>query len=168
MEYSTIFIFIFYIVCVYIFLHTYYYLVDIDNCPCFKKDGKYAVNIDFMKFFQVLEIFILTVFLSIFMYLKLFNKKSMVSANIKNHVPKILLITPIVVLLIISAFMSYNVLNFYNNIKEDCKCANSWYRYFIYYEGIVSLISVFRVVISFILLSILFIVASLSLNNKKK
>lgn len=168
MEYSTIFIVIFYFVCVYIFLHTYYYLVDIDNCPCFKKDGKYAVNIDFMKFFQVLEIFILTIFLALFLFMKSnFKSNGKVLAKFKEGIPKIVLLIPVIVLLVISAFMSYNVMNFYINVKEDCKCANSWYRYFIYYEGIVSLISVFRVVISFILLSILFIVASLSMNKKK-
>jgi hypothetical protein len=167
MENSTIFIIIFYFICVYIFLQTFYYLEEIDKCPCFKKDGKYAVNIDFMKFFQVLEIFILTVFIALFMYLKLFNKKGIATANIKNNVPQFVLLLPVIVLLVISGFMSYNVLNFYTNIKEDCKCADSWYRYFIYYEGIVSLISVFRVVISFILLTILLIVASLTTNKTK-
>jgi len=168
MDNSTIFVVIFYFICVYIFLHTYYYLVEIDNCPCFEKDGKYAVNIDFMKFFQVLEIFILTVFLSLFLFIKTkINSKDIIPDKFKENVPKIVLLVPVFVMLVISGFMTYNVMNVYFNIKEDCKCTDSWYRYFLYYEGIVSLISVFRVVVSFILLTILFIVATLSIKTVK-
>jgi hypothetical protein len=142
--------------------------VEIDNCPCFEKDGKYAVNIDFMKFFQILEIFILTVFLALFLFMKSnFKSNGMMLAKFKEGIPKIILIIPVIVMLVISGFMSYNVINLYINIKEDCKCTDSWYRYFLYYEGVVSLISVFRVVVSFIVMAILLIVATLTIKNAK-
>ena len=167
MEGSTIFVFIFYFICVYIFLQTYYYLEQIDNCPCFQKDGKYAVNIDFMKFFQVLEIFLITVFLSLFLLIKS-KPKTIGSAKNMMGIPKFVLMLPLIVLIVISAFMSYNVLNLYINIKSDCKCTDSWYRFFLYYEGVVSMISVFRFVVSIILLAILLIIAGVSMKNINK
>ena len=168
MEGSTIFVIIFYFICVYIFLHTYYYLEQIDNCPCFKKDGKYAVNIEFMKFFQVLEIIMITVFLSLFLLIKSkMATKEYIAKAITSSMPKFILMLPLVVLIVISAFMSYNVLNLYSNIKSDCKCTDSWYRYFLYYEGIVSLISVFRFIVSVILLLIVLIIAGFSMKKIK-
>jgi len=83
----TIITIIFYIICLYIFLHTYYYLVEIDNCPCFHKDGKYEVNIEFMKFFQVLEIFIL----SVLVFSTLFFKSN--SFKSKKKTPPLLLLS---------------------------------------------------------------------------
>jgi hypothetical protein len=78
------------------------------------------------------------------------------------------LMIPLITLIVISAFMSYNVLNLYINIKSDCKCTDSWYRYFLYYEGIVSMISVFRFVVSLILLIILLKIAGVSMKNINK
>jgi hypothetical protein len=167
METSTIFVIVFYFICVYIFLHTYYYLEEIDNCPCFQKDGKYAVNIDFMKFFQILEIFLITVFLSLFLLVKskMATKESLTKAM--SPMPKFILMLPLLVLIVISAFMTYNVLNLYSNIKSDCKCTDSWYRFFLYYEGIVSMISVFRFVVSIILISIVLIIAGFGVKKLK-
>jgi hypothetical protein len=47
-------------------------------------------------------------------------------------------------LLAISFYMGVNVVNLYMNIKSDCKCANSYYKYFVYYEGIIGLSTVLR------------------------
>ena len=166
MNTSKIFVVIFYFVCLYIFLHTYYYLDEMDRCPCFQKDGKYAVNIDFMKFFQVLEIFLLTVFLSLFLFVTSIGKTKQLKSN-KLELPKFLMVLPMFVLLGISAYMSYNVLHMYYNIKEDCKCVDSWYRYFLYYEGAMSGVSVLRVVVSVLFLAIFSIVYFVTKGIKK-
>lgn len=148
---------IFYLLCVYIFVQTYLYLDEIDRCPCFHKDGKYAVSIDFMKFFQVLEIVILTASLG-----SLYFMKSKGKVDLKNNkTPSIILSLTVIIMLIISTFMAYNVINMYTNIKDDCKCVDSWYRYFLYYEGFVSLITVFRFVLIFLLFGIFFIMSKL-------
>ena len=153
METKTIFIIIFYFICVYIFLHTYFYLDQINKCPCFHKDGKYAVNLDFMKFFQILEIFILTVLVGSSLFFKSKTFKS------KNKAPPIFLLSlTVIILLSISGYMTYNVVHLYNNIKDDCECVDSWYRFFLYYEGIVSGITVFRFIAMFLLLSIFIII----------
>ena len=157
METAKIFVIIFYFICLYIFLHTYYYLDQIDKCPCFHKDGKYEVNIDFMKFFQILEIFVLTVYLVSILF---FSSKIFKSKNKK--VPVVMISLVMAFLLAVSGGMAYNVVNLYNNIKEDCKCVDSWYRYFLYYEGIVSFITVFRFISLFLLLIIFYIMSKLS------
>ena len=152
-----IFVLVFYLLCVYIFVQTYLYLDEIDRCPCFHKDGKYAVSIDFIKFFQVLEIIILTASLG-----TMFFQKSKAKVDVKKaQAPTIILSLTVIIMLIISAFMAYNVINMYTNIKDDCKCVDSWYRYFLYYEGFVSLITVFRFVLVFLLVGIFFIMSKL-------
>ena len=152
-----IFVLVFYLLCVYIFVQTYLYLDEIDRCPCFHKDGKYAVSIDFMKFFQVLEIVILTASLGTMFFLK---SKGKIDVK-KAQAPTFVLSLTVIIMLIISAFMAYNVINMYSNIKDDCKCVDSWYRYFLYYEGFVSLITVFRFVLIFLLFGIFFIMSKL-------
>lgn len=157
MGFGNILVIIFYLLCVYIFVQTYLYLDEIDRCPCFHKDGKYAVSIDFMKFFQILEIVILTASLG-----SLYFMKSKGKVDLKNNkTPSVVLSLSVIIMLIISAFMAYNVINMYTNIKEDCKCVDSWYRYFLYYEGFVSLITVFRFVLVFLLFGIFFIMSKL-------
>ena len=152
METAKIFVIIFYFICLYIFLHTYYYLVQIDNCPCFHKDGKYEVNIDFMKFFQILEIIILSIYVSSIFF---FKSNTFKMKNVP--MPTIILSLTIFLMLGISIYMTINVFNLYINIKEDCKCVDSWYRFFIYYEGIVSLIAVFRIVVLSLILLMVFL-----------
>jgi len=76
-------------------------------------------------------------------------------------VPSFILGLTVVIMIIISALMAYNVMNLYNNIQDDCKCVDSWYRYFLYYEGFVSVITVFRFIVVFLLFGIFFIMSKL-------
>ena len=164
METGKIFVIVFYLICVYIFVQTYLYLDQIDRCPCFHKDGKYAVSIDFMKFFQVLEIFILTASLATIFFMNSKGRKTL-DNSINGKKPgarTIVLSLTIIIMLIISGVMAYNVMNMYNNIKDDCKCVDSWYRFFLYYEGIVSLVTVFRFIVMFLLIGIFYIMTQIN------
>lgn len=152
MDRGKIFVLIFYVILLYIFIHTYYYLDQINKCACFQKEGKYGVNIDFMKFFQVLEIFILTIYVGSMFFFKSSHFKIK-----KIPTPTFILTLSILLLVGISLYMTINVLNLYTNIKEDCKCVDSWYRFFLYYEGIVSLITVFRFVVMILVLALIFL-----------
>jgi hypothetical protein len=134
---------ILYIIVIYIFIHTYFYLDQLNNCECFNKNDKYAVNLEFMKWFQILEIFIFSIYVGfmLFIYKKNSNNK------INNTFTGLLLSSiSLALLLAISLYMGVNVINLYMNIKDDCKCANSNYKYFVYYEGILSMSSVLRFV----------------------
>jgi len=134
---------ILYIIVIYVFIHTYFYLDQLNNCECFNKNDKYAVNLEFMKWFQILEIFIFSIYVGfmLFIYKKNSNNK------INNTFTGLLLSSiSLALLLAISLYMGVNVINLYMNIKDDCKCANSNYKYFVYYEGILSMSSVLRFV----------------------
>jgi hypothetical protein len=151
-SYSKVLTLLMYLIMMYILIHTYYYLVKIDTCECFNKNDKYAVNIEFMKFYQILEM----ILLSIFVLIGFIN-----SSKTKIMIPKmsgIFLSTLTFVLLLgISIYMSYNTFNFYMNVKEDCKCVNSWYKYFVYFEGISTFISALRILFMILFIFMVFI-----------
>jgi hypothetical protein len=132
-------ILILYIIILFIFIYTYYYLVQLNSCECFVKNDKYSVNIEFMKFFQVLEIFIFTIYVGMMMFFNFKIKKKM-----NTPMPLLLSTLSLALLIGINAYMSYNVFNLYKNIKEDCSCSSGFFKYFLYYEGIVSGINVLR------------------------
>ena len=57
---------IFSIVAIIVLVQIYQYLTDIESCPCFKSSQHkgYRVNLEYMKFYQVLEIMTLLIFLA--------------------------------------------------------------------------------------------------------
>jgi hypothetical protein len=123
----------------YVFFHTYLYLDQLNTCECFNKSDKYAVNIDFMKWFQILEMFIFTIYVvfMLFIYKRTIKLKDTFTGLLLSSIS-------LALLLAISLYMGMNVVNLYMNIKDDCKCANSNYKYFVYYEGILSISTVLR------------------------
>ncbi len=141
LNYSKILTLVIYLIMMYILIQTYYYLVKIDNCECFNKNDKYAVNVEFMKFYQFLEMILLT----IFVFIGFLN-----SLKLKVVIPKMsgmfLSTLTFVLLLGVSVYMSYNTFHFYMNVKQDCKCVNSWYKYFVYFEGISTFITALRII----------------------
>ena len=153
-NYQKIIVLVLYLIVLFVFIHTYMYLNQLLTCECFIKNNKYSVNIEFMKFFQVLEIFIFSIYVGFMVF---------VTTNINKQMPspKILASISLALLIAISGYMAYNVVNLYTNISEDCKCANSVYRYFLYYQGIVGASTVLR----FIAL-ILMIGLALLFNNR--
>ena len=132
-------IIILYLIVMYVFFHTYLYLDQLNSCECFNKSDKYAVNIDFMKWFQILEMFIFTIYVvfMLFIYKRTIKLKDTFTGLLLSSIS-------LALLLAISLYMGMNVVNLYMNIKDDCKCANSNYKYFVYYEGIVSISTVLR------------------------
>ena len=136
-------LFVLYLLVLYIFIHTYIYLENLNKCPCFQIDKNYAVDIEFMKMYQILEIILFTLYVGLMTF---FNKKNIKQKSIIKFLTSISLI----LLVGINAYMAYNVLNLYTNIKEDCKCANEFYKLFVYYEGIISVSYVLRIVTMFV------------------
>jgi hypothetical protein len=141
LNYSKVFSLITYVIMMIILIQIYYYLIQINNCECFNKNDKYSVDVEFMKFYQILEMILLTIFV---------GTSFITSSKTKQYIPKMggifLSTLTFIILTGISIYMTYNTFNFYMNVKQDCKCANSWYRYFIYFEGIGTFISVLRVI----------------------
>ena len=146
-NYQKIFVLVLYLLVLFVFIHTYMYLNQLLTCECFVKNNKYSVNIEFMKFFQVLEIFIFSIYVGFMLFVTSKINKQMPS-------PKILASISLALLICISGYMAYNVVNLYMNISEDCKCANSVYRYFLYYQGVVGASTVLRFIALFIMIGL--------------
>ena len=100
-----------------------------------------------MKFFQVLEIFIFSIYIGFMLFVTSKINKKMPS-------PKILASISLALLVGISGYMAYNVVNLYTNISEDCKCSNSVYRYFLYYQGVVGASTVLRFIALIIMIGL--------------
>jgi hypothetical protein len=145
-----IFIGILSIICLYILYKTYYYLQQVEQCDCFKDDDKkYGVNIEYMKFFQILHIIIFIMYVS----WGFFIKRPMVGYRCGFNFISVQLL---ILLLCLYGYMFYNILHFYRNVKSDCKCVDqSIYKYFIYFQGISSLMSVMQIIYSFLLIIII-------------
>ena len=134
-----------YLICLTVFIMTYLYLEKINQCACFEKKN---VDIPFMKFFQILEIISLTVFFGALYISKMIKKKG---------IHPFFLVVFMVAFLVIHGYMSYNVFNVYNNIKEECKCTNGWPRYLLYTEGVLSLVGTVRITLTLLFLLLFFI-----------
>ena len=74
-------LFVLYLLVVYIFVHTYLYLENLNKCPCFNINPKYSVDIEFMKFFQIFEIIIFTIYFGLMAFL---SKKSLIKKPTNN------------------------------------------------------------------------------------
>ena len=129
----------------YILVQVLSYLNEVESCPCFNEQNnkeKYSSNIEFMKFYQFLEI----ISLIIFIVLVNFYKFPLKSSKINNRgMLKIMLLISLFVLLFVSGYMSYNVAIFYLNMKKECICVNKWQKYFLYLEGIFNSIYFLRI-----------------------
>lgn len=134
---------------VVILIQIYHYLTELQNCKCFQiQNGmKYTADLEFMKFYQVLEIvsFILF-FISTYM---LKQKRFSTRGGAKQGL-RFISILSFIVLLYIFGYMSYNVFNFFMNMKKDCKCADKWQKYFIYAQGLTTTISTLQLAFGFL------------------
>ena len=145
-NYQKIMVLIIYLIVLFDFIHTYIYLNQLTTCECFLKNNKYSVNIEFMKFFQILEIFIFTIYIGFMLFVT--------STTQNTSSPKILASISLALLVGISGYMAYNVINLYMNISDDCKCATSAYRYFLYYQGVVGASTVLRFISLFLMIGL--------------
>ena len=80
-------LFILYLLVVYIFVHTYLYLENLNKCPCFNINPKYNVDIEFMKFFQIFEILLFTMYFGLMAFL---SKKTLIKKPSNNLMLKLL------------------------------------------------------------------------------
>ena len=129
----------------YILVQVLSYLNEVESCPCFNEQNnkeKYSSNIEFMKFYQFLEILSLIIFIVLVNFYKFPLKSSKIN---NTGMLKIMLLISLFVLLFISGYMSYNVATFYLNMKKECICVNKWQKYFLYLEGIFNSIYFLRI-----------------------
>lgn len=131
-----------------IILYTYYYLVELKNCPCFIQNKEESLNLEYMKFYSILDLFTILVSLFFVQHVKKIGIEK--TSNV-------LVIFSVLLVAFIHGYMTYNVYHFYNSVKFHCQCANQWQKYYIYYEGIVSSLVSLQYTISFLLILIMLI-----------
>ena len=135
-------------VLIIIILYTYYYLVELKNCPCFIKEDE--LQLEYMKFYLLLDLF--TIVIALFFL----NHIKQIGCKIKN-IENILVIFSVLLVIFIHGYMTYNVYFFYNSMNPYCNCANKWQKYYIYYKGIVSGLVSLQYIISFLFILIVLI-----------
>ena len=144
------------IISVLILISIYYYLDTLKDCKCFidNEDKTYTIDIEFLKFYQLLEIIALIVFV----FLITIYKNKLFKGGGNRFGMKFCLILSIIVLLLITGYVSYNTILFFLLTKKNCKCVNKWQKYIIYIQGVFNSIYFLRIcyLISFVLLMILF------------
>ncbi len=146
--------------------YTIHYIRELKNCVCFQSNDKYKVNLEFLEFYQYLELLsILFIFLGLFSFNNSVRKYFGVGGKAKSN--KFLLSLVLVIILGVHFFIQYNVMinvfNLSTNIKSDCECATKWQRFFLYYQGITSGIEVVHYVIA--LLTIVILLFSALIHN---
>tara|TARA_Y100000768_G_C23970723_1_gene680375 strand:+ start:922 stop:1419 length:498 start_codon:yes stop_codon:yes gene_type:complete len=136
----------------FILLKVYHYLDKLKMCDCFieSQDENYKVNVNFLKFYQVLEM----ISLSLLIVLTFLYKNNLIKSTKNKKVNNIFLKTGLLVMffltIMLSGYITYNSLIFYLISKKNCECSNKWQKYFIYMQGVGN--SVFFLRLVFILL----------------
>ena len=64
--------------------YTIHYIRELKNCVCFKSNDKYNVNLEFLEFYQYLELF--SIFL-LFLGLFSMNKSFLKMVGMKKRIP---------------------------------------------------------------------------------
>lgn len=141
-----------------IILYTYYYLVEISKCPCFVANKADELNLEYIKFYLLLDLFSMFLYFFLIFYLKVPVKGQKTKGG-ATVTASVLVLFAILLVSFIHGYMTYNVYHFYQSIKSYCECANQWQRYFVYYEGIVASLVTLQYVLSFLLV-ILFLITS--------
>tara|TARA_Y100000389_G_scaffold144831_1_gene143250 strand:+ start:14161 stop:14700 length:540 start_codon:yes stop_codon:yes gene_type:complete len=140
------------------------YLNRLEDCKCFNDNvvyKKYKIDIDFLKAYQWLEIFLTLILIYvIFSYKKNICGKK----NYSKHNRKLLSLLSMIVLplvFMLSVYITYNSFLLYVGSKEKCKCSDKWQKYYIYFQGIMGFIMLFRFVFIFLFVIMLIIYVSL-------
>lgn len=129
-------------------LYTIYYIRELKSCECFKINDDKQTNLNFIEFYEYLELFAVIVIM--------FGLKSVPKTSKKSSPLNIILLLGLVTLyLAIKYNLIINVYKLSQSIKEGCECSDKWQRFFIYYQGIVSGIEIVQYLVSFILLALL-------------
>ena len=137
-----------------ILMSVYKYLGGLKECSCFvsNQHPEYKINIEYLQFYQILEIMTLFIFVVL---LLLYKNKIHYGGN--NGMKFFIFITTFL-LLGLTGYMSYNSMHMYFLSKKDCTCVNQWQKYIVYIQGVFNSIYFLRLLftISLVFLMITF------------
>ena len=105
-----------------------YYLNNLQNCKCYKKNNDY-LDIQFLIFIESL-ILILFLILAI---TSCINLSQLGGGDNKHSLFSILIL---ILLLSINIYFIKCVYKIFQSIDEDCECTRNWIRYLLYFQTI--------------------------------
>ena len=146
--------FIFSFVSIAILLYIYNYLDSLKDCSCFieSQNKDRLIDIEFLKFYQILEIVALVILIG---FMGIYKYDKIVKGGKNKQGLKIFLLLSFFIVLFISGYVSYNSLLFFLLSKNNCKCVNKWQKYFIYIQGIFNSVNFLRLIYTLIFVILL-------------
>mgnify|MGYP001269810249 FL=1 len=141
------------LVSLYILVNVYQYLGDLKQCSCFieKQHPTYKINIEFLQFYQILEI--LSLFILICFMIMYKSKWAQMGGNKMGM--KFFLLVSSLLFLFLTGYVSYNSLLMYFMSKKDCFCVNKWQKYIVYIQGVFNSIYFLRLIFLFVFICML-------------
>lgn len=121
------------IIIIVILLYTYFYVSKLSYCPCFLSNKEQKLNLEYIKFYIILDLFITIIALFI-----LFNQSNILKTNKDTYQFSLLSFISILFIIFIHGYLTYNVYYFYKSIRPFCECNEKWQKYIVYLEGISS------------------------------
>lgn len=139
-----------------ILISVYSYLEELKTCACFieNEHPTYKINIDFLQFYQILEIISLFIFIC---FITMYKSKIFKGGNetIRHNGIRFFVLLSVFLLIFISGYVSvYSILLFLSS-KKDCVCVNKWQKYIIYIQGTFNTIYFLRIIFFVIFLALL-------------
>ena len=132
-----------------ILIKIYNYLTQLEECKCYNDMIAYQklkINIDFLKAYQIFEMFLVFLFIII-----IYCRKSKRLNFLKSSFQLTYLTTSIILLMtFVTGYLSYNTFMLYLISKEKCKCVDKWQKYFLYVQGIMNSVAFMRLLFLFV------------------
>ena len=149
------------IISFFILISVYQYLDDLKECSCFVENQHpdYKINIDFLKFYQILEIITLFIFI---VFVSMYKSTLIKGDSGEKKGMRFFVILSTLVFLFITGYVSYSSILLYFMSKKDCMCVNKWQKYIIYIQGTFNTIYFLRIIFT-----LLFVFLILSFMMKK-
>lgn len=126
-----------------------YYLNQLKICQCFNdKNNENYSNLDYLLFIEYLILTMNIIFFIFYLYvINLINTPRNGGGN--NN--QLLYYISFFILLALYSYFIYYVYKLHENIDKNCKCANTWFRYLLYFQAILMLINICLIISSSIM-----------------
>jgi hypothetical protein len=139
--------FLFSVICIIILIMVYRYLDQLSQCECFRPDA--YINIEYLKTYQIFHIITFILYM-LFNFVKRPIDKRPYFITFMN--------TKFIILIIgLYGYTAYNIFNFHQYMKKDCKCLAQIERYFLYIEGASSTITTLFGIYAFLMIFVILI-----------
>jgi uncharacterized membrane protein len=143
-QYAIYVLIIFFVLIIIYISAIIYYLNKLKSCQCFlDNNSENYSNLGYLIGIQSI-ILVINIIMLVFSVILLKGLDVLMSGG-GNSDTSLYYITFIILLLIYSYFIYY-VYKLYQNIDEDCECAQEWFRYLLYFQVILMIIQLILII----------------------